>query len=257
MRLIYKMSSTKRILLLTEGEVLEKQLFDHIYSLYDVGSVTIIPYKTNLYSFYHRLFNDFQIDGEIDFEAIDLPLFLNDYLKLGPDKKLNAQDFSDILLVFDYDPHDSSYSHEKIKILLQHFSETSDKGKLYINYPMIESFHHITSLSDSEFNNRKEKLQNLKLRYGKSTLYKKIVRDSTFISKISDLSLDEMNMLIKMHDEKLKKILANCGPKDFSEEDRYLELCDIQSDELDENEEMWVINTSVLYMLEEYGGLTL
>ncbi|TOP22640.1 hypothetical protein CGH19_24830, partial [Vibrio parahaemolyticus] len=51
---------------------------------------------------------------------------------------------------FDYDAHVPNSSNEKIKELLNFFSEETDKGKLFISYPMIESMKCISDLSNDD-----------------------------------------------------------------------------------------------------------
>ncbi|MFI3213035.1 MAG: hypothetical protein R3Y24_06790 [Eubacteriales bacterium] len=60
-----------------------------------------------------------------------------------------------IILVFDYERHDTNFSEEKINLLQNYFQDVTDVGLLYINYPMIESYQHIFSLPDYDYENRK------------------------------------------------------------------------------------------------------
>lgn len=246
----------KKILLLTEGEKLEKELFTHLYLLYDIKNVQIIPYKTNIYNFYHRLLKDYGRDGEINFDVIDIPLFLNEYFGWEQGDLLNRDDFSDILLVYDFDPHDSNYSPEKIIKLLNHFNESTDNGKLYINYPMIESFQHIKSINDPSFFESMITLNDLTKRYRGSSYYKKEVKENTFISKIDEIDKMIMKQLIDMHNTKFKEIIKRNKPTNsIDEEKKFIDFCDIQCKKLDNSSEMWILNTSLLYMIDEYGEL--
>jgi len=52
-------------------------------------------------------------------------------------------DFSQIYLFFDYDGHASNASNDKLEHLLDFFTEETENGKLFINYPMVESLKHI------------------------------------------------------------------------------------------------------------------
>lgn len=44
---------------------------------------------------------------------------------------------------FDLEAHHPGFTVEKIKEMASYFVELSDIGKLYINYPMVESFFHM------------------------------------------------------------------------------------------------------------------
>ena len=78
-----------------------------------------------------------------------------EYNEENPDTVCYRNDFTNIILVFDYERHDPTFSEEKI-IEMQHFFEDStDMGKLYLNYPMIESYLHLKSIPDEEYIHRK------------------------------------------------------------------------------------------------------
>lgn len=59
--------------------------------------------------------------------------------------------YSDILLIFDLDPQDPCFTSEKISRLARYFVESSDMGKLYINYPMVEAFYHMANIPDPDY----------------------------------------------------------------------------------------------------------
>jgi len=47
-------------------------------------------------------------------------------------------------MFFDYDGHSTGADDSKLRELLEFFNEETDKGKLYISYPMIESLKHVS-----------------------------------------------------------------------------------------------------------------
>lgn len=243
-----------KILLLVEGEKVEKELFQHFYNLYGIENVDIVAYKTHVYAFYHRLKNDYHDDqGNIDFDFIDLPLFLNDYLKLDGEDLLNESDFRDIILIFDFDPHDEQFDQEKLNILLENFSDSTGRGKLYLNYPMIESFKHVNSLEDHQlFNQSSVHIDILKERHRKTSAYKVVVDSGTCINEIEDIDNSIANALMKLHNDKLNYLLENENVS-CEDENRYKLFCSVQCDKLKQENLIWILNTSLLHMLEEYG----
>ena len=111
----------RKILVLVEGARTDVALLERLLSTYQVDiKYEIVPYCTNIYTLYHEMFED------------------ND-------------PYSDILLIFDLDPHDSGFTPEKIIGMANYFVESSDMGKLYINYPMVEAFYHMASIPDPNF----------------------------------------------------------------------------------------------------------
>lgn len=93
--------SRKQVLLIVEGIKQEIKLFQALFRCYglDIG-YEIVSYNTNIYELYERMFSDgFQDD-----------LSLLGVLKeraSEEDKWLFDQDYSDVLLVFDYEPQDN------------------------------------------------------------------------------------------------------------------------------------------------------
>ncbi|MEK4444324.1 hypothetical protein [Niallia sp. FSL K6-0077] len=240
-----------KVLLLVEGEKVEKDLFRHFYNLYGINNIEIVAYKTHIYAFYNRLKKDYaDMEGNIDFEFIDLPLFLNDYLNLDEKDLLNETDFRDIILVFDFDPHDSQFDRQKLEILLENFSDSTGRGKLFLNYPMIESFKDINSLEDEHFKNSTVHIDDLRKRSKGTSGYKKMVDSNTCISSIEDIDTDIANALLQIHNNKLYFLLKHLA---YEEENKYKLVCTEQCDKLKKENLIWVLNTSLLHMLEEYG----
>lgn len=73
------------------------------------------------------------------------------------DKRLlgyHESDFSEVYLFFDYDPH-AQQSIESLNTtlaeMLSFFDNETGRGKMYINYPMIEALRYTKQLPDNEF----------------------------------------------------------------------------------------------------------
>ena len=95
----------------------------------------IVSYGTSLYELYEELSSD---------PLLSLVGLLKSTGKitLGPEE-LSKQAFSQIYLVFDYEPHYQKYSDEKVKKMLSFFDNETENGKLYINYPMFEAAFYL------------------------------------------------------------------------------------------------------------------
>ena len=94
--------------------------------------------------------------------SIDLLQNLKEHEHDPEKKKLFDARYSDVLLIFDLDPQAPDYSSEKIMEMLAYFVESSDMGKLYINYPMAESFYHMKSIPDDDYNSYTASLEELR-----------------------------------------------------------------------------------------------
>lgn len=99
----------------------------------------------------------------------------------------------------------------QIKDLLNLFNNETELGKLYINYPMVESYYYLKSLPDLDYNNRVISLNNLK---GKN--YKKEVNLNTCLKKnhITPLQL----CYIIMHNYNKAKLITNSNELEINHE---------------------------------------
>lgn len=151
------MDNKSKILVLVEGEKTDYKLMQHLLSVYGIDSNhEIVSYNTNIYTLYNEMFKDDNPD------ALDILQVLKMHEKDAEKKKIFDHYYSDILLIFDLDPHDSLFSPSKITRMLEYFRESSDMGKLYINYPMVEAFYHMKSIPDEAYNSYIATLDELK-----------------------------------------------------------------------------------------------
>lgn len=146
-----------KILVLVEGEKTDVKLMRHLLNVYGIdNNHEIVSYNTNIYTLYNEMFSD------NDPESFDILQILRTHENNIEKKKLFDAYYSDILLIFDLDPQDTQFSPEKILRMMEYFVESSDMGKLYINYPMVESFYHMKSIPDEMYNTYVVTLDELK-----------------------------------------------------------------------------------------------
>ena len=145
-----------KILILVEGEKTDVKLMNHLLQVYGISADhVVVSYNTNIYTLYKTMF----VDNDPD--TVDLLQLLKSREK-DPQKKLLFDDkYSDILLIFDLDPQDPTFTAESIQKMQAFFTESSDMGKLYLNYPMIEAFYHMISIPDDQYPTRKASLEEL------------------------------------------------------------------------------------------------
>ncbi|MCL2362990.1 MAG: hypothetical protein FWC73_14410 [Defluviitaleaceae bacterium] len=140
-------SKQPKILVLVEGARREKELLAHLLEIYGIpGKFEIVSYCLSIYELYDLMFRDKNPD------EINLLMHLRSR-EANPIKKLIFnENYAEILLIFDFDPHYRKYSDKAIREMVNYFTESTDMGKLYINYPMIEAFYHMRSIPDTEYN---------------------------------------------------------------------------------------------------------
>ena len=232
----------RKILLVVEGEKAEKQLFEKLFSVYDLDSdYAICPYRTNIHELYDRMF------ANGDPENFSLLSVLKE--KAEPsDKYIFDQDYSDILLVFDYDPHDNRFSTEHLVEMQSYFCESTDEGKLYINYPMVEACKHFRKMPDYEYLNRDVQANDI-------PRYKEVVgSESSYQSLTLDASKDTLNQMIALIAVKACLLARpGCNPLDTPElyfKINHLDVLVEQNRRMEDEGSLAVLGTCLLFVTD-------
>ncbi len=169
-------------LLIVEGHHEKNKLFWLIFKCFpeiNINMDEIWIYGTNIYQLYNDIVKEYGEEWAEENMDIDLPFVISK--KQYPDKLQYKEDFTNIVLVFDYERHDTNFSEEKILKMQRCFVDAADMGKLYINYPMIESYLHLCQLPDDDFAERKIPVS---LQPGKE--YKALVEQETILGSKVD-----------------------------------------------------------------------
>lgn len=132
-------------------------------------------------------------------ENMDLLQLLKENEKDAEKKKLLDEYYSDILLIFDLDPQEPQFSENKIERMLNYFVESSDMGKLYLNYPMVEAFYHMKSIPDDEYLSYTATMQELQAHNYKTRVsaenrnhdYRKFAVDKSECSTVIKQNIDK------------------------------------------------------------------
>ena len=141
----------KKILVLVEGEKSDVLVMEKLFEIYSEldAKYQIISYRTNIYVLYGEFFHD-----DEDEDDYDLLQVLKSREHDPEKKKILDDKYTDILLIFDLDPQDQMFTEDKIRRMQAYFCESSDMGKLYLNYPMIEAFFHMPVIPDADYTYR-------------------------------------------------------------------------------------------------------
>lgn len=191
-------------LLVVEGSHEKNKLFWLLFQCYpeiNVDMDDVWVYGTNIYMLYTDIVSEYGVEWSRD--DIDLPFIISK--KHYPDSIRYKEDFVNIILVFDYERHDTSFSEEKILEMQQYFTDATDRGKLYINYPMIESYQHLRTLPDEGYADRKIPVS---LQPGKE--YKELVRRETSLSMILGFPQKVVGLLHEHYGIQEEKIWKRC-----------------------------------------------
>lgn len=140
------------ILFVFEGERRECCIYETLKKLFfpkDREDI-IFSFGNNIYNLYCR-FQEYDGDG-------DLVSVMRECLGSGegnPLSRVAASDITEIFLFFDYDIHNSQLPidemNRRVQEMLELFQEETENGKLYINYPMVESICYTKELPDEHY----------------------------------------------------------------------------------------------------------
>ena len=140
------------ILFIFEGKKREVRFFNTLKRLYWGAEEMIVSvFDCSIDALYHEL----QKLGD-GADVVEMMMDKYKGCKDNPFKGIPRPDvFSEIYLVFDYDFHDVSRTAEQMNTqlvyLLDYFSEETENGKLYVNYPMMEAVAYTKELPDQAF----------------------------------------------------------------------------------------------------------
>lgn len=248
------MSNTKS-LLIVEGEKAEYRFFQHMGKMFGLDFV-IFPLKDNLYVLYKKLKDD---DFNVNVKSILLEMF--------PEKKeILDETYAFTYLIFDLDPHHTENNEKReygeiIESNIEHalemtefFQDETDPtiGKIYINYPMFESFRYCNSIFDEDY--KEEYIGISDIRYFKELAgKKKMVR-----KHIENYLKEDFLSLSKMNIYKLSRLFSgNWESLDYLLYQKYSGasgILRIQKEQIDSLGRIAVLNTSLFMLVDYYGN---
>ncbi|UMO90286.1 hypothetical protein HP572_22875 (plasmid) [Pectobacterium sp. PL64] len=138
----------EKILFVFEGEktehVISRDFIRHFIHD-DEKTIVKVSFCAEIYQLYVKIKED---DFGVDYVDI-FPLLQERDHSL---KSYKRDEFSQVYLFFDYDPHATNSSNDKLHEMLNVFSEETDKGKLFVSYPMVESIRCFNGIDDDFIN---------------------------------------------------------------------------------------------------------
>ncbi len=150
-------------------------------------------------------------------------------------------------MIFDLDPQEPHFSEDKIKRMLNYFVESSDMGKLYLNYPMVEAFYHMKSIPDNEYLSYTATMQELQTHNYKARVaaenrnhdYRKFAVDKSECSTVIKQNIDKAWAI-----SKTKMALENASillPKSN-------DILEVQLKKLNDEKALFVLCTCTFYI---------
>ncbi|POW23580.1 hypothetical protein [Pectobacterium atrosepticum] len=234
---------SEKILFVFEGEKTEHVLTrDFIEQYFESNGKTVVKvsFCGEIYQLYKKLKND-----PLGMDFVDIfPLLKARDESLA---QYGRDEFSQIYMFFDYDPHASQADIEKVREMLSVFSEETDKGNLFISYPMVESLRC--------FNGNTDDFLTFSIPFEKVRDFKSFVQEYAD-KKYNDVpkwGRDMWNEIIHLHCKKANFITneINVFPDSYIGQSSILECQHLK--ESTENE-VFVLNSFPMMFLSHFGN---
>ena len=144
------------ILFIFEGKD-DKTYFESIKRLFfpEKSETFVCTYNSNIYSLYTKLKKHDALNGKLEVDTVSV--FKEILTEKGDNtlKDIREDEVSEIYLFFDYDFQEKSRTLEennkRLSEMLDYFADETSNGKLYINYPMVESLRYTKELPDNDY----------------------------------------------------------------------------------------------------------
>ena len=249
------MTNKTKILLIVEGKKTEPMVFSRLAEVFDLDC-EIHCFATNIYDLYRRM------------KAYDFTADIRDVLKEKhqDQKGILSLDFAYTYLIFDCDLHHSEIGEKRspkdialdnldaLQEMASYFTNETDPsiGKLYINYPMMESFRDADNFFDPSYESRCVALSMLS-QYKSEVGNRKLCRLHT-----NRFEKRHFEGLILQNLHKWNSICHQTWEKPeyskYLQDPSFLALLGKQKRSMEEEGILWVINTSLFLIIDYFGN---
>lgn len=240
---------SNKILFIVEGDR-DEQHANKIAESMNIKA-SIFNVKANIYMLYNKLQADtFQLN------IADALLELNGVDDQYKEMIRREAPFTYTYLFFDLDPHHSDNpiisNMQVVSEMVNHFNNETDDtiGKLYINYPMVESLWDYDKDNLDEYATRYVTMNSVKK-------YKQIVGKRGTPSNISKYDLKKYSLLAKLNIKKANNIVR--GLWETPSYELYLsdltqkDIADAQAETVVSEDKIYVLSSLPLFIVDYWG----
>lgn len=188
----------KKILLIVDGDSDEVKFLKGLFKKCNQKTeYKFYSYRTNIHVLAQELFNNY---NDFDEGDIDIKLILASLENDKNRKQLLYDNYSDIYMIFDFDPQHNHPHFDTIKRMVSYFNDSTLQGKLFLNYPMMQSYKHFDKLPCSSFENLEVALDEIKK-------YKEIVGKISGFTDLTKYNYITYYSIAVHHVKKANKLL--------------------------------------------------
>ena len=229
---------------IVEGEVAEPTLIKKIFDTFLPADATFefYSYKTNLHTLAEHIeayYPDFD-------DYVDVLGVLRELEQDAEQKAILSGKYTDIFYIFDFEPHNHTLHYDTIAKLFDHLNDSTDQGKLFINYPMLESYKHLRRMPDHAFKDRTVSLEDC-------LSYKQLIDNESAYQDLRALNYQTLTSLIVHHLRKANYILTD--RYELPEKDAFLDwnhqaILDHERTLVEQEKRVSVLNTCMFVIVD-------
>lgn len=231
-------------LFIVEGEVAEPALIKKIFDTFLPANATFkfYSYKTNLHTLAEHIeayYPDFD-------DYVDVLGVLRELEQDAEQKAILSGKYTDIFYIFDFEPHNHTLHFDSIAKLFDHLNDSTNQGKLFINYPMLESYKHLRRMPDHAFKDRTVSLEDC-------LSYKQLIDNASAYQDLRALNYQTLTSLIVHHLRKANYILTD--RYELPEKDAFLDwnhqaILDHERTLVEQEKRVSVLNTCMFVIVD-------
>lgn len=253
------MAARPKILFVVEGRKTERMLVCRMAEMFGI-SADVYSVNANIYALYQKVKDDpFALTLEV----------LSEMQNSESDKAVLSQEYTDVFLIFDCDAQHTLDREEHKRLsarqvalrdlgivqrMAERFDESTDpqKGKLLVNYPMVESFRDADDFFDGSYAERAVCVERL-TEYKAAVGARKLVR-----LHVGDYVREEFESLVRMNVFKLNAlsngVFSPLAYNDFLCAALQSRIAGLEAGIVEARGEIAVLNTLLFFPLEFFGN---
>ena len=187
-----------------------------------------VSFRTNIYALYDELRKD---------DGLDIVFLVTEKAK----KRGSIEEYNKLKNALEI-------NISKIKKMVKFFDNETTMGKIYLNYPMIESFKHFTSIPDVNYNSYVVRLEDCKK-------YKEHINDISVITHYGLITEEQLDNIISQNLDKYSYISSKSLDtySDYIKNFSQYKLLNIQLKKLKECRVIYIFNTAVFWVIDYFG----
>lgn len=233
-----------KILFIVEGETDEVNFLGQLYSQWNRRQkYEIYSYKTNIHVLAQVLYDEYPNFEE---DEVDIKLLLCSMEQDSSQKEILLNKYRDVYLIFDFEPQHDNTHFDTVRRMLCFFDDSTNHGKLFINYPMMQSYKDFSKLPDDSFANKCVSIE-------EARNYKQLVGERSLYSDLTKYTYNTFVSIAVHHIKKANSILNSIY--DIPLVDDFLKwssqsIYDEQTSFLNIEKKIWVLNTCVFLIID-------